>query len=79
MVHCNIEGMLYLINKASRFIGVVGKETYVSLWNKRLSYMNKKYIKLIISLNKNFNLKSIDLHFYEYCVYGKKKKVKFSK
>jgi len=41
--------------------------------------MSKKRMKVMLSKDKLSRLKSIDLDFYEDCVYGKQKKVSFSK
>jgi len=50
-----------------------------SLWHQRLGHMNEKGMKLMVSKGKIPNLKHVDVGPCEHCIFGKQKKVSFSK
>jgi hypothetical protein len=47
------------------------------LWHHRLGHMSEKGMSILYKRNLFPDLKQIDLDFYEHCVYGKHKRVKF--
>ena len=49
------------------------------LWHSRLGHMSEKGMKLLASKGKLSGLKSVDMEFCETCVFGKQKKVSFTK
>ncbi|XP_075087872.1 putative mitochondrial protein AtMg00300 [Nicotiana tabacum] len=54
-----------------------GRDT--TLWHRRLGHMSEKGMKLLASKEKLPNLKHIELGLCEDCIYGKQKRVSFSK
>ena len=71
-------GTLYTIAKSKDIVAVTscGDST---LWHQRLRHMNEKGMKLLASKGKLPTLKSIDVSLCEDCIYGKQKRVSFSK
>jgi hypothetical protein len=48
-----------------------------TLWNHNLGHMSEKGMHIIHKRNLLPDLNQIDLDFYEHCVYGKQKRVRF--
>jgi hypothetical protein len=71
-------GTLYLCTSnidSSISLASTGMDT--SLWNHRLGHMSEKGMQILQKRNLYPDLKQIDLDFYEHCVYGKQKRVRF--
>ena len=73
------EGTLYLTNSSTSSIAVADKGIDSNTWHYRLGHMSEKGMKILHSKGKLEGLKSLDLEFCEDCVFGKQKKVTFSK
>ena len=71
-------GTLYLCNVISNFVNAL---TYtgedMTLWHHRIGHMSEKGMHILHSRNLLPGLKHVDLKFYENCVYGKLKRVRF--
>jgi len=50
-----------------------------TLWHQRLGHMSEKGMKLMATKGKLSNLKHVDVGVYEHCIFGKQKKVSFSR
>ena len=72
-------GTLYMTSKSKDTISVTDSSVDSKLWNRRLGHMSEKRMKLLESKEKLPNLKSVDVGLYQDCIYGKHKKVNFSK
>jgi len=71
---------LYLCNGISNYVNDListGKDT--TLWHHRLGNMSEKRMQILHSRNFFPGLKHVDLKFYENCVNGKQKSVRFLK
>jgi len=55
----------------------VGNNSF--LWHQMIGHMSEKGMKLMFSKGKIHNLKHIDVGPCEHCIFGKQKKVNFSK
>ena len=74
------EGMyLYMTFGSEASISVALSKLDAGVWHQRLRHMSEKGMKIMLSKDKMSGLKCIDLNFCEECVYGKHKKVSFSK
>lgn len=73
------EGTIYLTNNSTSFIAVADKGIDSNTWHYKLGHMSEKGMKILHSKSKLEGLKSLDLEFCEDCVFGKQKKVTFSK
>jgi len=69
---------LYMIADED-MISVVEVGNSSSLWHQRLGHMSEKGMKLMVSKGKIPNLKHVDVGPCEHCIFGKQKKVSFSK
>ena len=72
-------GTLYMTSSPRDTIAVTDASTDTSLWHRRLGYMSKKGMKMLLSKGKLPKLKSIDFDMCESCILGKQKKVSFLK
>jgi len=79
MTHNMKEGTLYMTSDFRASILVASLELDVEVWHRRLGHISKKGMKVMLSKNKLSGLKSIVLDFCEVCVYGKQRRVSFSK
>jgi hypothetical protein len=71
-------GTLYLCTgntDSSISLASIGVDT--TLWHHRLGHMSEKGMHILHKINLFPYLKQIDLDFYEHCVYGKQKIVRF--
>jgi len=72
------QGSLYMIaDKDVISVAEVGNNS--SLWHQRLGHMSEKGMKLMVSKGKIPNLKHVDVGPCKHCIFGKQKKVSFSK
>ena len=79
MAHSKKECTLYMTSGLGASISVVSSEMDVGVWHWRLEHMSEKGMKIMLSKDKLLGLKSIDLDFFEDHVYGKQRRVSFSK
>jgi hypothetical protein len=71
-------GTLYLCTgntDSSISLASIGVDT--TLWHHRLGHMSEKEMQILHKINLLPDLKQLDLDFYEHCVYGKNKRVRF--
>jgi len=73
MAHGKKEGILYMTSSFEASILVVLSEVDAGVWHQRLGHMSEKKMKLVLSKDKLPELKSVDLDFYEDCIYRKQK------
>ena len=70
--------MLYLCPHNTDYsISVASTETGAVLWHHRFGHMSEKGMQIIHSRKLLPDLKQVSLEFYENCVYGKQKRVRF--
>ncbi|KAL5129021.1 Retrovirus-related Pol polyprotein from transposon TNT 1-94 [Glycine soja] len=50
-----------------------------TLWHQRLGHMSEKGMKLMAAKGKLSSLKHVDVGVYQHCIFGKQKKVSFSR
>jgi hypothetical protein len=50
---------------------------FVRLWHQCSGHMNKKGLKVLVDRKSLPSLKSLNLNFYKYCVFGKHCRQKF--
>ena len=79
MAYGKKERTLYMTFGFRASTSVASSELDVGVWHWRLGHMSEKGIKIMLSKDKLSGLKSIDLNFCEDCVYGKQRRVSFSK
>ena len=72
-------GTLYMTSESRDIISVADSSVDSKLWHRRLGHMSEKGMKLLASKGKLSDLKSVDVGFCEDCIYGKHKRVSFSK
>ena len=71
-------GILYLCtSNTESSISLASTRVDTTLWHDRLGYMSEKGMQILQKRNLLLDLKQIDLDFYEHCVYGKQKRVRF--
>ena len=71
-------GTLYLCNGISNSVNALtSKGADVALRHHRLRHMSEKGMKILHSRNLLPGLNNVDLDFYENCIYGKQKRVRF--
>ncbi|KAJ4736375.1 Transposon Ty1-NL2 Gag-Pol polyprotein [Rhynchospora pubera] len=70
---------LYLINSSVPLVAVAGAKADPNLWHKRLGHMSDKGMKVLASKELLPTMKSVEIDFCEDCVFGKQKRVSFSK
>ena len=79
MAHDKKEGTFYMTSGFRALILVASSVLDAGVWHQRLEHMSEKGMKLMLSKDKLPELKSIDLNFCEDFIYGKQRKVSFSK
>ena len=79
MAHDKKEGTFYMTSGFRALILVASSVLDVGVWHQRLEHISEKEMKLMLSKDKLPELKSIDLIFYEDFIYGKQRRVGFSK
>jgi len=79
VAHGKKEGTLYMTSSSAASISISTSELDVSVWHQRLGHMSKKGMNSMPSKDELLGLKYLDLDLYEYYVYGKQRKVSFSK
>ena len=69
------------LNTTIGYKSMIGTTTKsdTKLWHTRLGHMGEKGMKILASRGKLLKLKSIDMEFYESCVFWKHNKVSFTK
>ena len=72
-------GTLYMTSERRDTISVADSSVDSKLWHRRLGHMSEKGMKLLASKGKLPDLKSVDVGLCEDCIYGKHKRVSFSK
>ena len=72
-------GTLYMTSESRDTISIADSSVDSKLWHRRLGHMSEKGIKLLASKGKLPDLKSVDVGLCEDCIYGKHKRVSFSK
>jgi hypothetical protein len=71
-------GTLYLCTgNIDSYISLDSTRVDITLWNHRLGHMSDKGMQILHKRNVLPDLKKIDLDFYEHCVYGKHKRIRF--
>jgi hypothetical protein len=71
-------GTLYLCTgNTDSSISLAFTRVNTTLWHHRLGHMSEKGMQILHKRNLLSYLKQIDLEFYEHCVYGKQKRVRF--
>ena len=68
-----------MTSKSRDTISVANSLVDSKLWHRRLGHMSEKGMKLLASKGKLADLKSVNVGLCEECIYGKHKKVSFSK
>jgi transposase InsO family protein len=69
---------LYLcIGNTESSISLASTRVDTTLWHHRLGHISEKGMQILHKRNLLPDLKQIDLDFYEHCVYGKQKRVRF--
>ena len=79
MAHGKKQGTLYVTSGTNTVLAAASSEPDATTWHRRLGHMSEKGMKAMITNEKLPGLKQLDLEFCEDCVYGKQKKVSFSK
>jgi len=79
IAHDKKEGTLYMTSCSEASISVVSLELDAGVWHWRLGHMNERGMKIMLSKHKLSGLITIDLDFYEDCVYGNQRRVNLSK
>ncbi|XP_022152845.1 uncharacterized protein LOC111020469 [Momordica charantia] len=72
-------GTLYVNNNDKDMVAVVDHSSYTQLWHNVLGHMSEKGMKILHSAGKLQGLKAVDHKLCEGCVFGKQKRVSFSK
>ena len=72
-------GTLYVGSNCRDTVAVADKTASTELWHHRLGHMSEKGMKVLHSAGKLPDLKAIDHSLCEGCIFGKQKKVSFSK
>ncbi|KZV54328.1 hypothetical protein F511_03583 [Dorcoceras hygrometricum] len=72
-------GTLYMTSSCRDTLAAVDAGANSSLWHCRLGHMSEKGMKILMSNGKLPDLKSIEHKLCESCIFGKQRKVSFSK
>jgi hypothetical protein len=71
-------GTLYLCtSNTESSISLASTGVDIEVWHHRLGHMSEKGMHILHKVNLLSDLKQIDLDFFEHCVYGKQKRVRF--
>ena len=79
LTHGKKTSTLYMTSSPRDTIAVAEASTDTSLWHCRLGHVSEKGMKILLSIGKLLELKSIDFDMCENCILGKQKKVSFLK
>ena len=72
-------GTLYVTSNLENIIAVADADGKSNLWHQRLGHMSEKGMKTLLSKGKLPDLKNVDVGLCEDCIFGKQKKVSFTK
>ncbi|KAE8698301.1 hypothetical protein F3Y22_tig00110599pilonHSYRG00009 [Hibiscus syriacus] len=72
-------GTLYITSNLENIIAVADADGKSNLWHQRLGHMSEKGMKTLLSKGKLPDLKNVDVGLCEDCIFGKQKKVSFTK
>ena len=72
-------GTLYVTSNLENIVAVADADGKSNLWHQRLGHMSEKGMKTLLSKGKLPDLKNIDVGLCEDCIFGKQKKVSFTK
>ncbi|KZV52469.1 hypothetical protein F511_20702 [Dorcoceras hygrometricum] len=72
-------GTLYMISSCRETLAALDAGANSSLWHCRLGHMSEKGMKILMSNGKLPELKSVEHKLCESCIFGKQRKVSFSK
>ncbi|KZV18236.1 hypothetical protein F511_28102 [Dorcoceras hygrometricum] len=72
-------GTLYMTSSCRDTLAAVDAGANSSLWHCRLGHMSEKGMKMLMSNGKLPDLKSVEHKMCESCIFGKQRKVSFSK
>ena len=72
-------GTLYVTSNLENIIVVADADGKSNLWHQRLGHMSDKGMKTLLSKGKLPDLKNVDVGLCEDCIFGKQKKVSFTK
>ena len=70
---------LYITSNCRNTLVVVDASVNSNLWHCRLGHINEKGMKVLFSKGKVLELKTVEHSLYETFIFGKHKKVSFSK
>ncbi|CAM9000198.1 unnamed protein product [Rhodiola kirilowii] len=73
------EGTLYMTSNLQESIAVASVKGDADLWHCRLGHMSEKGMKVLCSRGLLPGLKSVEVRLCEDCVFGKQKRVSFSR
>ena len=72
-------GTLYVTSNLENIVAVADADGKSNLWHQRLGNMSEKGMKTLLSIGKLPDLKNVDVGLCEDCIFGKQKKVSFTK
>ena len=72
-------GTLYVTSNLENIVAVADADGKSNLWHQRLGHMSEKGMKTLLSKGKLPDLKNVDVGLCEDCIFGKQKKVSFTK
>ena len=72
-------GTLYVTSNLENIVAVADADGKSNLWHQRLGHMSEKGMKTLLSKGKLPDLKNVDIGLCEDCIFGKQKKVSFTK
>ena len=72
-------GTLYVTSNLENIVAVADEDGKSNLWHQRLGHMSEKGMKTLLSKGKLPDLKNVDVGLCEDCIFGKQKKVSFTK
>ena len=72
-------GTLYVTSNLENIVAVADADGKSNLWHQRLGHMSEKGMKTLLSKGKLPDLKNVDVSLCEDCIFGKQKKVSFTK
>ncbi|XP_057788205.1 uncharacterized mitochondrial protein AtMg00300-like [Salvia miltiorrhiza] len=73
------EGTLYMTTNSNDCIDLVGAVNSADLWHCRLGHMSEKGMKIMSSKGGLYGLETVEVGLCEDCVFGKQKRVSFSR
>ena len=72
-------GTLYVTSNLENIVAVADADGKSNLWHQKLGHMSEKGMKTLLSKGKFPDLKNVDVGLCEDCIFGKQKKVSFTK